>query len=209
MEDAMKLYFVRHGESEANVLNIISNRGEKHGLTESGQAQAIRLAENLSTIHAQRIYTSPLLRAVETAAILAGRLRVSYTITDALNEWDCGEAEGKSDEESWQKHHELMEAWLHLGQWEKRIPGGESLLDVRKRFKPFVQELITTTKDKTHPLILVGHGGLFICMLPLLLMNLSPDFAFSHPFLNTSYVDAETRSDGLYGLSWCGTKLEG
>lgn len=204
----MKLYFVRHGESEANVLNIISNRGEKHGLTESGQAQSIRLAENLSTIHAQKIYTSPLLRAVETAAILAGRLRLSYSITDALREWDCGEVEGKSDEESWRKHGEITDAWLHLGQWEKHIPGGESLLDVRKRFMPFIQELISDTKDRARPLILVGHGGLFISMLPLLLMNLSPDFASSHPILNTSFISAETRPDGLYGLSWCGTNLE-
>ena len=40
----MKLYFVRHGESEANLLREFSNRGYKHGLTERGfqQAAAVR-----------------------------------------------------------------------------------------------------------------------------------------------------------------------
>ena len=32
----MKLYFVRHGESEANVLGVISNRGFQHPLTDTG-----------------------------------------------------------------------------------------------------------------------------------------------------------------------------
>ena len=43
----MWIYFVRHGESEANLLNEISNRGLKHGLTERGRAQASALAETL------------------------------------------------------------------------------------------------------------------------------------------------------------------
>jgi broad specificity phosphatase PhoE len=204
----MKIYFIRHGESEANVLQVISNRGDTHGLTESGQAQAIKLAEKLSTIHAAKIYTSPLMRAVETAAILAGRLRLGYVITDALREWDCGEAEGMSDEESWQKHHDLLDAWLKHGLWDQRIPGGESFLEVRKRFEPFIHDLISDTKDRSKPLILIGHGGLFITMLPLVLMNLTPAFAASNSLPNTGIILAETHPDGLYGVSWCGTQLD-
>src|SRR6476646_8171101 len=44
----MKLYFVRHGESEANLLREISNRGTRHGLTAKGRAQATALAQSLS-----------------------------------------------------------------------------------------------------------------------------------------------------------------
>ena len=40
----MKLYFTRHGESKANLLHEISNRGFKHGLTERGFHQAEQLS---------------------------------------------------------------------------------------------------------------------------------------------------------------------
>ena len=43
----MKLYFVRHGASEANLLHEFSNRGHKHGLTTNGKAQAATLAHLL------------------------------------------------------------------------------------------------------------------------------------------------------------------
>ena len=43
----MKIYFVRHGESEANILKIFSNLGLKHGLTETGKIQAKELCSKL------------------------------------------------------------------------------------------------------------------------------------------------------------------
>ena len=70
----MKLYFVRHGESEANVLQVISNRGWMHPLTEKGRQQANTLAEKLRGAGITKIYTSPLRRAVETAEILSRSL---------------------------------------------------------------------------------------------------------------------------------------
>jgi broad specificity phosphatase PhoE len=36
-----RLYFVRHGESEVNVLRVISNRGFVHGLTATGQCHLV------------------------------------------------------------------------------------------------------------------------------------------------------------------------
>ncbi|MBK9055673.1 MAG: histidine phosphatase family protein [Chloroflexi bacterium] len=46
----MRFYFVRHGESEANILHEMSNRGWKHGLTEKGREQAAALAYNLHSL---------------------------------------------------------------------------------------------------------------------------------------------------------------
>ena len=111
----MKLYFARHGESEANVLRVISNRGSRHGLTEKGRWQAAELASNLKGSGATRIYSSPLLRACQTAEILSSALGVDYDVTDALREFDCGIAEGRSDPESWEMHRQVMEEWLERG----------------------------------------------------------------------------------------------
>jgi bisphosphoglycerate-dependent phosphoglycerate mutase len=59
----MRLYLVRHGESEANVLGVFSNRGFKHPLTAHGREQAVGLAGLLAGKGISRIYTSPLQRA--------------------------------------------------------------------------------------------------------------------------------------------------
>src|SRR5215510_3422657 len=95
----MKIYFARHGESEANLLHEFSNRGVKHGLTQKGRAQAAELAVELAAKPILRIYSSPLLRATQTAGILAEALGLEVEVTDALREYDCGVLEGRADEE--------------------------------------------------------------------------------------------------------------
>ncbi|NMF56882.1 histidine phosphatase family protein [Pseudanabaena yagii] len=59
----LKLYFVRHGESIANLLHEFSNTGCKHPLTENGINQAKLLADQLSGLQITQIYSSPILRA--------------------------------------------------------------------------------------------------------------------------------------------------
>jgi broad specificity phosphatase PhoE len=53
----MMLYFVRHGESEANTLGVISNRGLRFGLTDTGRQQAAALAEKLGEIRFANLHT--------------------------------------------------------------------------------------------------------------------------------------------------------
>lgn len=202
----MKLYFVRHGESEANVLRIISNRGWIHPLTEKGRQQARDLAEKLRTAGIVKIYTSPLQRAVQTAEILAQALGVEFEITDALREFDCGIAEGRLDAEAWKLHAGVTQAWAVDHRWESRIPGGESCLDLRARFLPLVERLVREYAGHPENFVLIGHGGLYYQMLTQALGNIPA--GFSGPFPNTGYVLAEVRSEGLVCLEWCGIKLD-
>jgi broad specificity phosphatase PhoE len=53
----MRIYFVRHGESEANLLNVFSNTGVKHPLTARGLAQVEALAERLQDAGITAIFT--------------------------------------------------------------------------------------------------------------------------------------------------------
>ena len=195
------LYFVRHGESEANVLGTISNRGSIHGLTERGRRQAEALASDLSSVPVARIYSSPLLRAVETAEVLAEALDVAYEVTDALREFDCGIAEGRSDSAAWELHRQIIGQWLQDGQLDARIEQGESFADIQSRFVPFVEGLLEAPGD-AESAILLGHGGLYQCMLPDVLVNIERGEEFSFP--NAAYVLAEARAEGLFCLEWCG-----
>jgi broad specificity phosphatase PhoE len=203
----MQLYFVRHGESEANCLHEISNRGQKHGLTAKGREQVATLAAQLVPNNINQIFTSPLLRATQTADILSDALGLPYQITDALREYDCGILEGKSDEAAWEQYRQLRSTWINDHHWDVRIEQGESFLDMKQRFIPFIQELLHQADQTEEKILLIGHGGLYACMLPLILQNVSFAVAATYPFPNTTYVLAESRPTRLVGLEWCSISL--
>lgn len=204
----MKLYFVRHGESEANVIREISNRGWKHPLTEKGRQQAQTLAAALKEAGTVKIYTSPLMRAVQTAQILAETLRLDYAITPALREYDCGVIEGRGDPEAWELHRRVREDWILRGLFHERIAEGESFYEIRDRFLPFIEGLLAGAEDGS--LVLVGHGGLYVTMLPLILPGVTSEWAYRQPFPNSGWVLAErTPSGALTCLEWCGKPFSG
>jgi probable phosphoglycerate mutase len=204
----MRLYFARHGESEANLLRIISNRDLPHGLTALGRQQAAGLAAQLAGAGLTAMYASPLLRARQTAEILSEHLGLPFKISAALREYDCGVLEGKSDPESWRLHQKLREDWLIRHQWDSAITDGERFDDIRRRFLPFVQGLVEAAGPAERSILLIGHGGLYQCMLPLLLTDIHFAWAAHQPFPNTAYVLAESRPGGLVCLDWCGNQLE-
>ncbi len=200
-----RLYFVRHGESQANLEHVFSNRDLPHGLTQAGRAQVERLAEQLTGIPFTGFYVSPVQRALESACILAARLGLAYISTAALAEFDMGVLEGRSDAASWCRYEALLDAWLRKGERQTRIEGGESFDDVRARFVPLIDGLLSA--PQAGPVLLVGHGGTFICMLPLVLSNVSAEFARERSIQHTEVVIAEVRADRLTCLAWGDTKL--
>ena len=195
----MKLYFIRHGESEANTLHIISNRESAFHLTELGRGQAAALAKNLDDIPLTAIYASPVLRARETAQIVSQAFELSYQITEALREYDCGILEEQGDEESWRMHGEIAEDWIVHRNYTRKPEGGECFLEIQERFLPFVASL---KQDLDDHILLIGHGGLFHLMLPLLLTNVDDDFVRSHGLGHTECVVAELRSDEWVCIQW-------
>lgn len=202
----MRLYFVRHGESEANTQRIISNRALPHHLTALGRRQAASLAQELRGVAVRAIYTSPVPRAVETAGILAEAFGLVSQTYAALREFDCGEMEGRADGEAWAAHRRVTEAWVLQGDLEARIPGGESFVDLRGRFVPFIKNLVTESAADApaDDRVFVGHGGLYGLMLPLVLANIRPDFARAHILPHSRPVVVEARPGGLVCVDWAG-----
>jgi probable phosphoglycerate mutase len=196
----MRLYFARHGESEANLRHIISNRELPHGLTHKGRLQAGALARRLEAAAITCIYTSPVPRALETAAILANRLGIEYKVEQALREYDCGVAEGRSDEDTWRMWQELREAWLVHQRWEERIEGGESFNDLRERLLPFIEALIGRYRETEAGVLCISHGGLYTMMLPLVLKNAAALGIARGGFDYTTCLVAELRGTGLFGI---------
>lgn len=204
----MKIIFARHGESQANLLYEISNRGLKHPLTLKGRQQAMTLAHKLRDQNISRIYSSPVLRAIETTVIIANHFGVEYEVTEALREYDLGDYEGRSDEKTWEVWQELFDAWTRDQHRERRAPGGENFYHVQNRFVPFINGLVTQYRHTDTNVLCIGHGGLYWVMLPLVLKNIDRQFILEHPsFGYTSTVVAELRPAGLICLEWDGEKV--
>jgi broad specificity phosphatase PhoE len=79
---------------------------------------------------------------------------------------------------------------------------GECFLDIQNRFVPFVESLAGATQGDEKNILLIGHGGLFLLMLPLVLTNIDHSFATSHGLGNAENVLASLETDGLLCLQW-------
>ena len=198
----MRLYFVRHGESEANTRRVISNRESPFGLTDLGRQQANSLADKLKDIPITAIFSSPVLRARKTADILSQACGQPYQVTEALREYDCGILEEQADAASWLVHREIHDDWTLHHNYQRQPEGGECFLDIQKRFLPFIKALTDDSLHANHHVLFVGHGGLFQLMLPLLLTNIDNGFVRLHGIKHTDCVIAEQMAAGLACLQW-------
>lgn len=196
--------FVRHGESEANLLHEFSNHGRKHGLTGRGIQQAQQLLEKLHDYPISAIYSSPLLRAQQTAGIIGQGLGITPQVVQALTEFDTGVLEGKSDEASWERFHEIFDDWLIGKNYHRKFEGGESLTSVCDRFLPFFRDLKQELGASSKAILFVSHGGTLMCVLPRLLANIDDEFVTSHPLGHTAMVIAIELNGGLYCREWDG-----
>jgi broad specificity phosphatase PhoE len=203
----MRLYFVRHGQSEANVQMVISNRDLPHPLTELGRQQSEALARLLAEVPLTAIYSSPIVRAAQTAQIVAAIKDQPVEIAEALREPDCGIMEGRSDEDAWADHDRVMRDWAVERKFDSRIEGGESFHDLRARFVPFINRLVAVHGDTDHHILLITHGSLLYLMLPLVLTNIDPVSVREYPLPNTAVIVAERQANNLVCLEWCGVKL--
>ncbi len=203
----MRLYFVRHGQSEANVQMVISNRDLPHPLTELGRQQAAALARLLAEVPLAAIYSSPIVRAAQTAQIVAALKGQPIEIAAALREPDCGILEGRADEDAWAEHDRVMRDWAVQRKFDSRIEGGESFHDLHARFVPFISRLVAVHDKTDHNILLITHGSLLYLMLPLVLANIDPMSVREYPMPNTAVIVAESQANNLVCLEWCGEKL--
>lgn len=93
------IYFIRHGESEANVKKVFAGQKENSPLTVKGEEQALEAAYAIKRqgIKIDRIIASPLKRARKTAQIIASCLDISdkdIQVDDRAMEYDMGDFTG-------------------------------------------------------------------------------------------------------------------
>jgi len=149
----VELWLVRHGETEKNRAGVWQGQLDVP-LSEVGRRQIERLAARLRRwpTRFDRLYTSDLSRARESAEILGRALGLRPIADPRLRELCVGELAGKPREAIFERYAAVMER-SRKDPWNTRLPGGESLSDLRARLEAFLTEL----PEGRH--LVVAHAG--------------------------------------------------
>lgn len=143
-----KFIFIRHGQSVSNEKGIFTGHIDLP-LTETGKKQAENTANFLKNYKIDAIYSSDLIRAVQTAEPTAKMHGLKIITTKELRELFAGDWEGKKFEYLLEKYPES-----YAGVWRNDIgrskaDGGESVLQLASRVYKKVNEIAKTHQGET------------------------------------------------------------
>jgi alpha-ribazole phosphatase len=155
LEDRMKLYLIRHGQTDWNRQKRYCGQTDLP-LNETGRKQVQGLRERFKKIKLDFLYRSDLKRAEETAEIVFPRWKKKIIISPLVRELDFGEWEGCKYEEILAKNEKAYRAWLDNPTL-SAPPRGESLSSLENRVKTFLCDLLDKFKDET--VAVVTHSG--------------------------------------------------
>lgn len=183
--DFCTIYFVRHGQSLANINDLVGVSSSP--LSQLGREQAEKLKENLSGINFSAVYSSGFERAKETAAILVGER--NFEVDRRLNEWNIGKLDGVSQAEFNNKtsiyFNESIDPTKALKY--RLFPAMETPQELLDRLSSFINE-----KSRLHlgqNILAITHGaalGFLLVSLGYLKLEQLPDFGKLIP--NTNFI---------------------
>jgi probable phosphoglycerate mutase len=146
------LALIRHAAHELVGHTVVGRTRGVH-LSPHGMRQAEALAGRLAGSGIAALYSSPLERALETAAPIGARLGLDVVPAEELNEIDFGAWTGRTVAEL-----DQLEAWrqFNLFRSSVRVPDGETMVEVQARLLGLVEHLAATHPGRT--VALVSHG---------------------------------------------------
>jgi broad specificity phosphatase PhoE len=144
-----QLVFVRHGQTDANRDGVLLGRLDPP-LNDAGREQAAVVAARVALLTPARVVTSPLVRAVETAEIVAVACGLDVTVDARLIEVDYGEYDGLPLAEL---PSDLVWKWRNDADFAP--PRGESLAAVGKRMGEYTREVLDSLAEG--PCVAVSH----------------------------------------------------
>ncbi|MBQ2756744.1 MAG: histidine phosphatase family protein [Oscillospiraceae bacterium] len=155
------VYLIRHAKSEGNKLAMYCGRTDV-GLSEEGYEQVDLLAERCAEMHFDKIYSSPLIRAVETAKGVNRAHKMDITLRYDIQELDGGEWEGKNIFQLKDMFPEHMDKYKNRP-WEFEAPNGEAIRDLAERAVKAVRNIAAENPGKT--VAVVSHGEFLRCYI--------------------------------------------
>lgn len=155
----MRVYILRHGQTDLNKERRVQGHLDVE-LNETGICQARELAKVIQAqgLHFDRVYSSPLKRAIDTCQLVTGRKREEIRIDERLKELNFAELEGA-------KYTELpgtAQTFFTAPERFKPIGEGETFPELIDRVMDFLEDL---KKVDAENVLLTSHGTAIHAML--------------------------------------------
>ena len=183
------IYLIRHGETDWNRDGICMGQMDVP-LNARGRRQAERTAERLAPVRLDRLYSSDLSRARETAQIIVERQPHAPEIRTRrdLREMDYGHWQGYRREEIELRFAESFQDGdpHRTDPLAFRPQGGESLQELYERSVRAFREIFAESRGET--VAVVAHGGVIRCMVEWVLQQGAPRFREGEPFISFGFA---------------------
>lgn len=159
----MLIYIIRHGETNLNALGVLQGRLDEP-LNQEGRDLAVVTGQEMKDIHFDACYSSPLVRAKETAEIVLKESGndIPIIIEERIQEMDFGDMEGKKLTVMGETGKLFFtDSFRFPG-----FPGGDNVQQLCARTQDFLKELLARDDDKTY--LIATHGCALRAMLNFL-----------------------------------------
>lgn len=166
------LILVRHGECAGNVEGRFRGRVD-FPLNPRGREQAAACAKAMVRMSPSVVYTSPLVRAFDTAAAIAAACSIPVVPEERLNNMSLGEWENRKKDEIAREFPDQWNLWMQHPE-SLRVPGAETLDEVMRRSVECVNELVARHRGDT--IAVTSHRTVLKPMIAGLLGIRSPWF---------------------------------
>jgi broad specificity phosphatase PhoE len=186
------LYLIRHGETDWNILGRYQGQADPP-LNNQGLAQSKTLAESLRNENIDIIYTSPLMRARQTAEIISNRLGVDLVVDPRFMEIHQGDWQMRLRSEIEALYPELFSAWENKP-WDITPPAGESLHEVAGRVESALEDILERYPGLK--VVIVTHR-IPIALLKVRYQNLDRDIVRTLTLQNTYWEKIDVMSPKL------------
>jgi len=172
----IRLVLVRHGLSSFNASGLIQGRTDDSILTDEGYQQALKAGKALSNINFDKIYSSPLVRAAETAKTIKKSFNKEHDILFDKNllEVDLSEWSGLKIDEIKNKFPEIYPVWKNDPEnLILKRSNNETYKPIQELFEQannFIKDILKISYEKDDlNILVVGHNAILRCLILLLL----------------------------------------
>ena len=202
----MRILFIRHGQTPANVLGQLDTAHPGPGLTPLGHRQAEAIPAALSSEAIDGIFVSTLVRTQLTAAPLSRERTLDRAVIDGIHEIEASDLEGLSSHAAAMEYMDTVFAWA-TGDLDRPMPGGPNGHDFFGRFDAAI-EAIGAEHDGT--VAVVSHGAAIRTWTGARASNVDVDYAAAHALSNTGVVIVRgSTTHGWVVEEWDGEPIGG
>ena len=182
----MRIYLVRHGETDWNLENKIQGQTDTH-LNENGRKQARELAEKISLelCGIGSNYTSKKVRALETARIIGEKLSITPVVQQGLEEICLGKWEGYTWKQVREVFSEEYQNW-HQNRRYQIPPEGESYQQLLNRLLPALDDIV---KKEKRDILVVTHSAVIMTLMSYIYDTPFEDMAKNYKTGNAVIVE--------------------